>query len=56
MNRREYSISITVNEIFISKVIIDPHYEEKHAESINDDIIIELVKTLDGKYFDPDDE
>ncbi len=45
-----------VNEIFISKVIIDPHYEEKHAESVNDEIILELVKTLDGKYFDPDDE
>lgn len=56
MSRREYSISITVNEILISKVIIDPHYEEKHAKSINDEIILELVKTLDGKLFDPDDE
>ncbi len=56
MSRREYNISIMVNEVLISKVIIDPHYEEKHAESINDEIILELVKTLDGKYFDPDDE
>jgi hypothetical protein len=45
MSRREYNISITVNEVLISKVIIDPHYEEKHAESINDEIILELVKT-----------
>lgn len=56
MNHREYNISIMINEILISKVIIDPHYEEKHVESINDEIILELAKTLDGKYFDPDDE
>jgi hypothetical protein len=37
-------------------VIIDPHYEEKHTESINDKIILDLVKTLDGKFFEPDDE
>lgn len=56
MKRREYNISITINEILVTRVIIDPHYEEKHAESINDEIILELVKTLDGKFFDPDDE
>ena len=56
MSRREYSINITVNNIMITKVIIDPHYEEKHAESINDQIILELVKFLDGKIFEPDDE
>lgn len=56
MYRREYSISITVNEILITKVIIDTHYEAKHAESVNDDIILSLVKTLDGQNFEPDDE
>jgi hypothetical protein len=56
MNRREYSINITVNEVLITKVIIDPHYEEKHAESMSDEIILELVKTLNGKIFEPDDE
>jgi hypothetical protein len=56
MSRREYSINITVNDVLIKKVIIDPHYEEKHAESINDEIVLELVKTLDGKIFEPDDE
>jgi len=40
----------------ISKVIIDPHYEEKHADSISDEIIIQLVKTLDGEVIDPDQE
>jgi len=37
-------------------LIIDPHYEEKHAESINDEIIIELVKTLDGEVVEPEHE
>ena len=48
MSRREYDISITLNGIKINKVIIDPHYEVKHAESVNDEIILELVKQLDG--------
>ena len=55
MKRREYSVSIVVNHIRITKVIIDPHYEEKHAASISDELILELVKTLDGQIVDPDD-
>lgn len=56
MKRREYDISIVVNRRRISKVIIDPHFEEKHAASITDEIIIRLVKTLDGAIIDPEDE
>lgn len=56
MSRREYAINITVNEILITKVIIDPHYEAKHGESVNDEIIVNLVRTLDGQTFEPDDE
>jgi len=48
VKRREYPLRIVVNGVQISKVVIDPHYEEKHAESITDQIVIELVKTLDG--------
>lgn len=48
MSRREYDISITFNGIEISKVFIDPHYELKHAESINDELILDLVRLLDG--------
>lgn len=36
-------------------MIIDPHYEVKHAESVSDDLIIKLVQALDGKAFDPTD-
>ncbi len=56
MKRREYDISIMVNRRQISKVIIDPHYEEKHAESISDEIILKLVRDLDGRELEPDDE
>lgn len=50
MNRREYDIDpITVNGIVVSKVIVDPHYEEKHGDDIDDDLILELVKKLDGR-------
>ena len=54
MKRREYAISIMVNGRRISKVIIDPHYEEKHSDSITDEIIIKLVKTLDGEIIEPE--
>lgn len=56
MTRREYSISLTVNGRQINKVIIDPHYELKHSSSINDDVILDLVKLLAGGNFEPDME
>jgi len=41
-----------VNKLIINKVIIDPHYEDKHSESINDKIILMLVDSLNEKFFD----
>ncbi|MBF0363858.1 MAG: hypothetical protein HQK49_22755 [Oligoflexia bacterium] len=55
MKRKSYKISITVNDRKINEVIIDPHYRIKHSESINDEIILELVKKLDGGFFEVDD-
>lgn len=55
MERAEYELDIVVNGVRIERVIIDPHYKEKHSESINDEIILNLVRTLDGKYYDPED-
>ncbi len=40
----------------MSKVIIDPHYEEKHADHVNDKLVIELVKMLDGRIEVPEAE
>jgi hypothetical protein len=55
IRRREYDISIVFNETRIKKLIIDPHYELKHAESISDEVIISLVESLDGRVFPPED-
>jgi len=55
MSRREYNIDpILINKLMVTKVIIDSHYEEKHGNSINDDLIIELVKLLNGRREVPD--
>jgi hypothetical protein len=53
--RRSYPIKIAVNGRKISEVVIDPHYEIKHSGSINDDLILELVKLLDGMFYEPAD-
>ena len=52
--RREYNVALLVNGVKITKVLIDSHYEKKHAESINDDIILGLVMQLNGKDFEAD--
>ena len=54
--RRVYQIAITVNKRAITRVVIDPHYEVKHAESVNDELVLSLVRQLDGKTFTPEAE
>ncbi len=54
--RRDYKISITVNSRAIARVVIDPHYELKHSDSVDDEIILILVQMLDGKTFTPEAE
>lgn len=51
MHRREYDITITVNGRPVTKVVIDPHYELKHNDSVSDDIILKLVNLLNGGTF-----
>ena len=53
--RRTYSVNLIVNDRPIYQVVIDPHYEEKHAESVNDELILMLVSKLNGRTFEPDD-
>jgi hypothetical protein len=49
--QRTYKIDpITVNEIKVVQVVVDAHYEEKHQDSISDDLILKLVKELDGRH------
>lgn len=56
MSRRVYLGGLTVNGIYIKRIIIDPHYEEHHANSINDSLIINLVRTLHGEFHMPVDQ
>jgi hypothetical protein len=53
VTRREYDVSMVVNGIRITKIIIDPHYEKKHADTVNDEVILELVKNLNGLEIEP---
>jgi hypothetical protein len=53
MSRREYEMQLIVNGVFCRRVLIDQHYETKHGDTISDELILELVKTLarrDQKY------
>jgi hypothetical protein len=53
--RRLYKIDpIWVNGIKIVQVVIDPHYEERHLDSMNDQLILEMVMELDGRREVPD--
>lgn len=51
--RSEYGINIFINGKRYTKVVIDPHYEEKHSSSINDHIILELVYQLNYNDYEP---
>jgi hypothetical protein len=53
MMRREYDIDpVIVNEIVITKLIIDDHVD-KHVDHINDDLIKKLIRSLNGETFIP---
>ncbi len=49
---RTYLIQVEFNGILYSELLIDSHYELKHKESINDEIIIALVWTLHSSFVD----
>ena len=45
---RRYDIAVRMNGEYFDELWIDPHYEEKHKGSINDQLILELAKEIDG--------
>ena len=53
MGRRKYGLEVTVNHRVFTKVVIDSHFEENHSDSIDDQIILELVWLLDGEVHAP---
>lgn len=56
MERRTYDVHLAINGKRIRHVVIDPHYEKKHGRSMNDGLILDLVRLLDGSFFYPEDE
>lgn len=54
MSRREYKTDVVINNLRITKIIIDTHFEEKHKSSIDDGIIIQLVENLSGREYEPE--
>jgi len=51
VQRRSYDIDpIHVNGTIVVRVVIDPHYEEKHLDHIDDSLLLKLVRKLDGRF------
>lgn len=49
--RRTYKIDpIVVNGVTVVQVVIDTHYEKKHADHVNDSMLLRLVRKLDGRF------
>ncbi len=46
---RVYKIAVVFDEKLFSEVWIDPHFEEKHGESISDELILSLLQWLNGR-------
>jgi len=53
--RIEYKLEITINKRKLTKVIIDQHYIENHPD-MDDEKILELVKTINGETFEVEKE
>lgn len=49
MGLREYKMQLIVNGVFCSRVLVDNHYETKHADTMSDELILELVKQLQNE-------
>ena len=54
MNFRLYKADLFINEIHIKEIRISDHYEDNHKDSITDEIIIELISTLNNNSYEPD--
>ena len=50
--RRPHPLLVTLNKRRFDRLLIDPHYEEKHPD-MTDEIIIELVKQLNETESEP---
>jgi hypothetical protein len=51
VKRKEYKTSLKINGKNINSIIIDRHYRIKHKDTVDDGLILELVKKLDNGIF-----
>ncbi len=51
---KSYIFSANVNGQEITELLIGRHYLKKHSAYMNDDLILQLAKCLDGKTFPVD--
>jgi hypothetical protein len=51
VDRVEYVLPLNINGRSLRRVLIDQHYLLKHAKSIDDQLILELVKKLNHRSF-----
>lgn len=51
--RNEYKFNLKINNQRINKVTIDQHYLKKHFKHMKDDLVLEIIKTLNRQYFFP---
>ena len=48
--RSEYEVSLVINGRHFRRIVIDPHYKERHSE-LSDELIVKLVKKISGSFF-----
>lgn len=54
-DQRTYKIKpIRVNGLKIVQVVVDSHYEKKHGSHMTDELILSLVRELDGRFEVPE--
>jgi hypothetical protein len=51
-SRISYAVTINVNGRLLSRVVIDQHYKNKHGDTINDLLILKLVKMINGRSYE----
>ena len=50
----QYELQLKINGIEIRKILIGRHYLKKHGNYMNDELILDLVASLDGGVFPTD--
>jgi hypothetical protein len=53
---RKYRYNVSISELYLDEVWIDIHYEKNHSESMNDELIFDLVDILDQFEYKQVDE